>query len=72
VPSFSQRPTGPTTGTSHAVNFSYRRVPEPVLGEACLTTEQTANLQTALLHLDEVRAQIPTAQQDSIHSKSSP
>ena len=34
------------------VNFSYERVPEPVLGEAASLPEQTANLQTALLHLD--------------------
>jgi hypothetical protein len=33
---------------------------------------KTANLQTAFLHLDAVRAQIRTAQQGSIHISSSP
>src|SRR5450755_4655321 len=61
-----------TTGTSHQVNFLSNVLLKSCAQRRRFTPEQTANLQTALMHLDGVRAQIPTAQQGSIRSKSSP
>jgi len=54
-------------------DFPPSQFPSNVILKSCaqrrrFTPEQTANLQTALLHLDGVLAQIPTAQQGSIHS----
>ena len=57
-----------STGTSHQVNFLSNVLLKSCAQRRRFTTEQTANLQTALLHLDGVRAQMPTAQQGSIHS----
>ena len=57
-----------TTGTSQQVNFLSNVLLKSCAQRSRFTPEQTANLQTALLHLDGVRAQMPTAQQGSIHS----